>query len=112
MGCAKTGGLVGLACRWKSCRGWPVIAWRTLSSSITSNRERKTSGVPWREVACAPGWPRAAWNRRVQPSELRAKLVAMKDSTWRPIRDELLGRLPREKNVTTVAALPKPSYAP
>lgn len=44
-------------------------------------------------------------------AELRAKLVAMEDSTWRPIRDELLGRLPREKNVTPIAALAKPSFA-
>lgn len=43
--------------------------------------------------------------------ELRAKLTAMEDSTWRHIRDELLGRLPVEKNVTPLPALPKPSFA-
>lgn len=44
-------------------------------------------------------------------TELRAKLTAMEDSTWRHIRDELLGRLPAEKNVTPLTALPKPSFA-
>lgn len=41
---------------------------------------------------------------------LRAKLTAMEDSTWRHIRDELLGRLPAEKNVTP-PALPKSAFA-
>jgi hypothetical protein len=31
---------------------------------------------------------------------LKAKLTAMEEPTWRHIRDELLGRLPAEKNVT------------
>lgn len=42
--------------------------------------------------------------------ELRAKLTAMEDSTWRHIRDELLRRLPTEKNVTPFA-LPKSGFA-
>ena len=44
-------------------------------------------------------------------ADLRAKLTAMEDSTWRHIRDELLGRLPKEKNVTPVMALPKSAFA-
>ena len=43
-------------------------------------------------------------------AELRAKLTAMEDSTWRHIRDELLSRLPAEKNVTPFA-LPKSGFA-
>lgn len=31
---------------------------------------------------------------------LKAKLTVMEESTWRHIRDEFLGRLPAEKNVT------------
>lgn len=53
--------------------------------------------------------PAAAFNL----SELRAKLVAMEDSTWRHIRDELLGCLPVEKNVTPpqTALLKRPAAA-
>ncbi|MBE7539178.1 MAG: hypothetical protein HS122_12285 [Opitutaceae bacterium] len=58
-------------------------------------------------------------DRSAQPAEafnlgeLRAKLVAMEDSTWRHIRDELLGRLPAEKNVTPPqpALLKRPAAA-
>ena len=44
-------------------------------------------------------------------ADLRAKLTAMEDSTWRHIRDELLSRLPAEKNVTPLPALSKSSFA-
>lgn len=44
-------------------------------------------------------------------TELRAKLTAMEESTWRHIRDELLGRLAAEKNVTPPLALPKRAFA-
>jgi integrase len=44
-------------------------------------------------------------------ADLRVKLTAMEDATWRHIRDELLGRLPKERNVTPVMALPKPAFA-
>lgn len=42
--------------------------------------------------------------------ELRAKLVAMENTTWRYIRDDLLHRLPAERNVTPFA-LPKSAFA-
>ena len=42
--------------------------------------------------------------------ELRAKLVAMENTTWRHIRDDLLRRLPAERNVTP-PALPKSAFA-
>jgi integrase len=60
--------------------------------------------------------PALLGDRAAQPAEafnlaeLRAKLVAMEAPTWRQIRDELLGRLPAEKNVTP-PALPKPAFA-
>lgn len=46
-------------------------------------------------------------------AELSAKLIAMEDSTWRHIRDELLGCLPAEKNVTPSqpALLKRPAAA-
>jgi integrase len=43
-------------------------------------------------------------------AELRAKLTAMEPSTWQLIRDELLTRLPAERNVTPLA-LPKRAFA-
>lgn len=63
--------------------------------------------------------PALLGDRSAQPAEafnlgeLRAKLVAMEDSTWRHIRDELLGRLPAEKNVTPPqpALLKRPAAA-
>jgi hypothetical protein len=63
--------------------------------------------------------PSLLGDRSAQPAEvfnlgeLRAKLVAMEDSTWRHIRDELLGRLPAEKNVTPPqpALLKRPAAA-
>ena len=60
--------------------------------------------------------PALLGDRTAQPTEafnaaeLRAKLVAMKAPTWRHIRDDLLARLPAEKNVTP-PALPKPAFA-
>lgn len=42
--------------------------------------------------------------------ELRSKLVAMEATTWKAIRDELLSRLPAEKNVTPATA-PTPAFA-
>lgn len=50
--------------------------------------------------------PALLGDRSVAPAEafnlgeLRSKLVAMEATTWKAIRDELLSRLPAEKNVT------------
>lgn len=60
--------------------------------------------------------PALLGDRSAQPveafnlGELRAKLTAMEATTWRHIRDELLGRLPVEKSVTP-PALPRRAFA-
>ncbi|HEY0946852.1 MAG TPA: tyrosine-type recombinase/integrase [Opitutaceae bacterium] len=60
--------------------------------------------------------PALLGDRSAQPAEafnlgdLRVKLAAMENTTWRHIRDDLLRRLPAEKNVTP-AALPKTAFA-
>jgi len=60
--------------------------------------------------------PALLGDRSAQPAEafnlgeLRAKLVAMENTTWRHIRDDLLRRLPAERNVTP-PALPKSAFA-
>lgn len=45
---------------------------------------------------------------KTMTSELRAKLIEMEDSIWRHIRDERLGRLTAEKNVTPLQLNPMP----
>lgn len=60
--------------------------------------------------------PALLGDRSAQPAEafnlgeLRAKLVAMENTTWRHIRDDLLRHLPAERNVTP-PALPKSAFA-
>lgn len=60
--------------------------------------------------------PALLGDRSAQPveafhiGELRAKLTAMEATTWRHIRDELIGRLPVEK-IVTPTALPKSAFA-
>lgn len=55
----------------------------------------------------------AAGGAEFDVTVLKAKLTAMEDSTWRHIRDELLGHLPAEKNVTPPqpALLKRPAAA-
>lgn len=59
--------------------------------------------------------PALLGDRSAQPveafnlGELRAKLTAMEATTWRHIRDELIGRLPVEKSATP-PALPRRAF--